>query len=241
MASVIYTVPADLVPSIQDWTFDDVLNVSFSGVTGFQRSSQVQRRRLIATLTYPPKPRDLGRWEVLRDYIRNGANYLAMKRRPASARQSPTNPVASWLNGSAAAVTWQNATPAAVTWRSRGPARSIYAVIGKTYTVRGYTPGAVVCIAGELMERQPAVGYVARCLDTVSADASGVAVIPTDGSQMRVGNLVAFGAGEDVIMQLAEPIRIPRNASGIDDPVTVNLRQVFADEIGDTTTVDLWA
>ena len=241
MPSIIYTVPDDLVPSVQDWQYDDVLAASFSGVTGFQRSSQIQRRRLVATLTYPPKPRDLGRWEVLRDHIKNGSNFLAMKRRPIAARQSNSNPALTWNNGSAAAVTWNNGSAAAVTWRTRGPSRSIYAVSGKTYTLRGYEPGQLVCTVGELMERQPSASWVARCLDTVNADASGVATVPTDGAQMRIGNLVAFGAGEDVLMQSVEPITIPRTASGLDEPITVYLRQVHPDEIGETTTVNLWA
>lgn len=240
MANV-YVVPDDLIPAIQDWQHDDVLNASFSGVTGFVRASQIQRRRLVATLTYAPKPRDLGRLEVLRDAIKNGLNYLQMTRRPVYFRQTASNPTVTWQNGSAAAVTWNNDDPAPVTFTSRGPARSIYAVDGQTYTVRGFEPGAIVCIAGELIERLPASSWVARCIDTVTADASGVAVIPTDGAQMRVGNLVQFGSGETVIMQSVAKITIPRSASGLDEPVTLQLRQVFTDEIGETTTINLWA
>ena len=241
MTTTVYVLPDDMVPASQEWQYDDVTSASFSAITGFRRVSQTQRRRLLATLTYAHDGKTLGRIEALRDMLRGGANFVQVKWRPETLRDRGAAQTVAWSNDDPAAVAWSNGSAAAVTWSNSRSSRAVYAVDGRKITVRGFAAGQHVALAGELI-RIAARDVFVRVIDTAHADASGNAVIRVqDASTVFVGDLLEFGAAMDVIAHPVSPISAARRANALHDPVTIELRQVFADEIGVYVTDAPWS
>jgi hypothetical protein len=238
--TTVYVAPDDLTPAEQDWRYDDVTERSVSAISGYERISQTQRRRLLASLVYADNGRSIGRLEALRDFLRGGANCVQLKRCPDGVRNRPAPTAFIWKNGTDQTVTWRNGAAAAVTWQKGTSKRAIKAVGSYTITLPGFSSGELVAVAGELVELEPGQDYV-RVIDTAYADSSGDAIVRVQRNVFTVGDLVTLSAAQSVIMRPTVPIEIPRNASGTHDPVAVQLRQVFTDELGEYVTVTPWS
>ena len=235
----VYVTPPDLTPSEQDWAYNDAVERSQSR-SGFRVKSRSLRRRLVARLVYPGDPVPVGYWEVLRDLLEGGVNYLEMTWKTSQDLVVGTQ-TGGWTNTQTDPVPVENSASATVTSLSSGPTRSVASVVGNTITIRGYRPGHIVIRPGDFIGFEDSVKDPVRALSVGLADANGDVRILVEGGVLKGEEVRVQSSFSGIIMEPTAVIPITRKATGLNNNIPVSLVQVFEDEIPGFERVDLWA